>query len=111
MRIEGPGRSKSGIDSGSTEIGRNILLDLAERHDWSGIAFCGVSKLLKSRESFFVGEIQYPFMSLDHLKIKGSNPIEESLIGSKPHPMILIIAQDLFNGCGCFCHMRPLFEH
>ena len=40
-------------------------------------------------------------MGLDHFKIEGDNPIEKSLIGSKPRAMFRLMVQSLPHGGGC----------
>jgi hypothetical protein len=64
------------MNSRSTKIGRNVLLDLREWHDWNGMALCGVSKLLKSGEGFTVSEIQDPLGKTSYgLKPRTNPPI------------------------------------
>jgi hypothetical protein len=94
------------MDRCAAEYGRNILDDSGEWYDWLWIALCGVSKCLKSREGIFTPEIQDVFMGLDDPKIEGRYLIEESLVGSKPRAVFVVIVQDLLDGRGRFCQTK-----
>src|SRR3989442_14757804 len=92
------------MDSGSSEHGRNVCLDLDQRHDGMWVLMRRMSKLFKSRESLFCRKIKHTRVSLDHLKVEGSNLIEEGGIGSKPRSMIGLVVQDLLDRGGGFGH-------
>ena len=95
--------------NGSTpEHGRNVSCFLLERYNRSRVALGRVSKLLKGRKSFFVGEIEDLGVCLKHLEVEGSNSIEEDGILSKPRALLRSVVQDLFDGRRCFCPVSTL---
>src|SRR5438128_1949013 len=92
------------MDSSTAEHGRNVLVDIFQGHDRMRVLVRRMSKLFQSGERLFGRKIKHSRVSLDDLKVEGSDLIEESLIGSKPRSMIGLVVQDLLDGGGCFSH-------
>jgi hypothetical protein len=73
------------------EHGWNILLNVGKRHHWMGIEFGRVGELFQCSKCIHIPQVQHSHMSLDHIEVESSNPIEKSLIGGKVRFHICLI--------------------
>src|SRR6266487_3237665 len=96
------------MKSSTTEHGWNVSGDGASQwHHWMRIGFGRMRERFQGCKGFFAGKLKDTRVRHNHLEIEGGNLIEQGLRRCKIGAMCALIAQQLLDRFGCFCHETP----